>query len=510
MEIWFLLILSLSFCILLKFLIPTLTPRNKKLPPGPPTLPFLGNLLWLPKSLLDLEPVLRQLRKKYGPIITLYIGSRPSIFIFDRSLAHQTLIQHGATFADRPPANVVGRITSTNQHNINSSHYGPLWRLLRRNLISEILNPNRVKSYSTGREWVLGLLIQKFRSESESESGDGTISVLEGFQYAMFCLLLLMCFGQKLDEDVVRKIKEGQQRFLLRFRRFNVLVFFPKLGKFLFRKRWNELLEIRRNQEEQLIPLIRARRENQKKQKLDDDKEGDFFCFSYVDSLLELELPDDGGRKLKEEEIVTLCSEFLNAGTDTTSTALEWIMANLVKNQEIQAKLFEEIKGVVKEGDTIKEEDLLMMKYLKAVVIEGLRRHPPGHFVLPHAVSEEISINGYVIPKKATVNFTVAEMGWDGEVWKDPMEFKPERFLEGEEVDITGSREIKMMPFGAGRRICPGMGLAMLHLEYFIVNLVREFEWKAKEGEEVDLTEKPAFTIVMKNPLRAAIVPRRK
>ncbi|XP_077248200.1 cytochrome P450 89A2-like [Tasmannia lanceolata] len=510
MEIWFLIFLSLSFSILLKFLIPTLTPKNKKLPPGPPTVPFLGNLLWLRTTLFDIEPVLRQLRKKYGPIITLHIGSRPSIFISDRSLAHQTLIQHGSTFSDRPPANAVGRLISTNQHNISSSHYGPLWRLLRRNLISEILNPNRVRSYSTGREWVLGLLIQKFRSESESESGDGTISVLEGFQYGMFCLLLLMCFGQKLDEDLVRKIEAAQQRLLLGFSRFNVLVLFPKLGKFLFRKRWNELVEIRRNQEEQLVPLIRARRENQKKQKLDDDSEGDFFCFSYVDSLLDLELPEDGGRKLKEEEIVTLCSEFLNGGTDTTSTGLQWIMANLVKNQEIQAKLFEEIKGVVKEEDTIKEEDLLKMKYLKAVVLEGLRRHPPGHFVLPHAVSEETAINGYVIPKKATVNFTVAEMGWDGEVWKDPMEFKPERFLEGEEVDITGSREIKMMPFGAGRRICPGMGLAMLHLEYFVANMVREFEWKKVEGVEVDLTEKPAFTIVMKNPLRAAIVPRRK
>ncbi|KAM1070146.1 hypothetical protein TB1_002022 [Malus domestica] len=101
----------------------------------------------------------------------------------------------------------------------------------------------------------------------------------------------------------------------------------------------------------------------------------------------------------------------------------------------------------------------------------------------------------------------LASIGWDPQVWEDPMEFKPERFLGssgGEEgFDLRGSREIKMMPFGAGRRICPGSGLAVLHLEYFVANLVWKFEWRAVEGDDVDLSEKQEFTIVMKNPLHA-------
>ncbi|CAI0567310.1 unnamed protein product [Linum tenue] len=97
----------------------------------------------------------------------------------------------------------------------------------------------------------------------------------------------------------------------------------------------------------------------------------------------------------------------------------------------------------------------------------------------------------------------VAEMGRDPEVWEDPMAFNPERF-----VDITGSKEIKMMPFGVGRRMCPGYALALLHLEYFVANLVWSFEWKAVEGDGVDLSEKPEFTVVMKNPLRAQVFPR--
>lgn len=159
--------------------------------------------------------------------------------------------------------------------------------------------------------------------------------------------------------------------------------------------------------------------------------------------------------------------------------------------------------------EEIKEEDLPKMAYLKAVILEGLRRHPPAHFVLPPVVTEDTEIGGYVLPKDVSVNFMVAEIGRDETVWAEPMEFKPSRFLEGGEgegVDITGSREIKMMPFGAGRRICPALGLGMLHLEYFVANLVREFEWKQVEGEDIDLSERLELTVVMKNHLRAKIV----
>jgi cytochrome P450 len=225
-----------------------------------------------------------------------------------------------------------------------------------------------------------------------------------------------------------------------------------------------------------------------------------------------LQLPEEK-RKLSEDEMVTLCSEFLTGGTDTTSTALQWIMANLVKYPDVQRRIVEEIRDVMggdDDGDKkeVKEEDLHKFPYLKCVILEGLRRHPPAHFVLPHAVTEDVVLNGYLVPKNGTVNFIVAEMGRDPRVWEDPMEFKPERFLKNETFDITGSKEIKMMPFGVGRRICPGYNLALLHLEYFVANLVWNFDWKVPEGGHVDLSEKQEFTMVMKNPLRVHISPR--
>lgn len=120
------------------------------------------------------------------------------------------------------------------------------------------------------------------------------------------------------------------------------------------------------------------------------------------------------------------------------------------------------------------------------------------------------------MPKNAVVNFMAAEMGWDPKLWEDPMQFKPERFMSANtrsdhgpsEFDITGNREIKMMPFGAGRRICPALDLAFLHLEYFVSNLVFKFEWAVAEGQEVDLSDKQEFTVVMKHPLHARISPR--
>ncbi|CAL9125461.1 unnamed protein product [Musa acuminata var. zebrina] len=509
MELWLLIFLSVTLATLLLLLLDREV-KIRRLPPGPPSVPILGNLLWLRRSLREIEDILRELHARYGPVVTLHIGSRATIFILDRTIAHKALVEHGAAFSDRPAPLPAVRFLSASQYNISTAAYGPIWRLLRRNLSSEILHHSRIKLYADGRSWVLGVLIQHLRSQADAHHG--VVVAMESFQFAMFCLLVLMCFGEKLDEKAIKNVEEAQRSLLLYGRKLSVLVFVPSISRHIFRNRLKTVLEMRERQGQLYLPLIEARKKH-KQQQPPNEKER--FVYSYVDSLLEIELPDEGGRKLSDDEMVALCSEFLNAGTDTTSTALQWIMANLVKHQDIQEKLRDEIDGATdgRDEEEIKEEDLQRMPYLKAVILEGLRRHPPGHFVLSHAVTEDVDLCGYLMPKGTAVNFCVAEMNWDGKVWEEPMEFKPERFLSGgggAAVDITGSREIKMMPFGVGRRMCPGLGLAMLHLEYFVANLVREFEWKRVEGEEVDMTEKMEFTVVMKNPLRARIIPRRR
>ncbi|KAL4303493.1 hypothetical protein GQ457_10G014720 [Hibiscus cannabinus] len=512
MEAWLLILLMSAIVPLLKALFNLFSPSEKppkSLPPGPSTFPLIRNIIWLTKSFFEIEPTLRALSSKLGPMVTLHIGSRPSIFVFDRSLAHQALVQKGSMFSDRPKALPTAKIMNCNQRSISSGAYGPTWRILRRNLTSEILHPSRIKSYSHARKWVWEILFDSLMTKAKTGE---SVEVLSHFRHGMFGLLVLMCFGDRLSQEQIEGIEVVARRILLTSDRFNILNFWPSVTKVLLRQKWRELSQLRKDQEEMLIPLIRARQKA--KQEMENNESGDPYVLAYVDTLLDLELPSEK-RKLNDGEMVTLTSEFLNAGTDTTTTALQWIMANLVKYPDIQNKLWVEIESVAGDKEEIKEDDLQEMPYLKAVILEGLRRHPPGHFVLPHRATEDTVLGGFKVPKNGTINFMVADMGWDPNVWEDPMAFKPERFLKAgdfndELFDITGSREIKMMPFGAGRRICPALGLALLHLEYFVANLIWKFEWKAIDGDSISLEEKQEFTVVMKTPLKAQIYPRKK
>ncbi|KAK7252562.1 hypothetical protein RIF29_36604 [Crotalaria pallida] len=484
---------------------------NKRLPPSPPTVPILGNIFWLLKSsknFADLEPILRSLRLKYGNIVTIHIGSSPSIFITSHEAAHRALVKNGTTFASRPLALQTTQVIFPNQHTVSTSPYGPIWRLLRQNFM-HVIQPSRLNSYSHCRKFALNIL--KKNVLVEIESGNKAIPINGYFNYTMYVLLTYMCFGEKFDEETIKNIQSVQHSLVYNFIRFNVLNFLPMLSKIVFRKLWKELLEIRQNRANVLLPIIKARHDKIKSKVGDHNRgECEHIFEAYVDTLYDMKLPNSEN-KLSDEELVSLCSEFMLGGTDTTATTWLWAMANLVKYQNVQDKLFDEIMEVVNPNEDIEEEHLKRMPYLKAVVLETFRRHPPGHFILPRAVTQDTVMDGYDIPKNAMVNFLVAEMGWDPDVWKDPMEFRPERFLrhdggvEDAKFDIKGFTEIKMMPFGAGRRVCPAISMALLHLEYFVANMVRDFHWTLEDGCEVDLSEKQAFTIVMKNPLKPCV-----
>ncbi|KAM0908150.1 hypothetical protein ACQ4PT_015645 [Festuca glaucescens] len=479
---------------------------RRRIPPGPPSVPVLGSVVWLTNSPADVEPLLRRLFAQYGPIVSLRIGSRLAIFVADRHLAHTALVERGAALANRPVL-ASARLLGESDNIITRASYGPVWRLLRRNLVAETLHPSRVRLFAPARAWVRRVLAEKLREDSAAGA-----AVVETFHYAMFCLLVLMCFGERLDEPAVRAIATAQRDPLIyRSRKMAVFSFLPSVTKHLFRDRLQNVQDMQRRKKDLFVPLIDARREY--KSRGGEPRRETRFEHSYVDTLLDIKLPEEGDRPLADDEMVNLCSEFMDAGTDTTSTGLQWIMAELVKNPSIQDTLYKEISATTGDDqEEVSEEDVHKMPYLKAVVLEGLRKHPPAHFVLPHTAAEDTEVGGYLIPKGATINFMVAEMSRDEREWEKPTEFVPERFLPGgpgEGIDVTGNRGIKMMPFGVGRRICAGVGIAMLHLEYFVANMVREFEWQEVPGNEVDFAEKPEFTVVMKKPLRPRLVPRR-
>ncbi|TKV94406.1 hypothetical protein SEVIR_9G292700v4 [Setaria viridis] len=493
---------------------------RRRLPPGPAVVPVLGNLLWVRHHGIDVLRAIRRLHARHGPLLALRVGSRLEVTVSDRRLAHAALVERGAALADRP--GFASRdLLGLNAATISTSSYGPLWRLFRRNFVAEVASPARLRLFAPARAAVLAELTDKLRLRNGSGGGGQEGTIVETFQYAMFRLLVAMCFGEQLGERAVRDIAAAQRDLLLySSTKLMVFAFLPAVTTRLFRGRLRAMLAMRKRLKDMYKPLIGARRElvgaAAPEPQQDDEATTTTLPHCYVDTLLEIWLNDGDGseRALTDDEMVALCSEFLNGGTDTTSTALQWIMAELVKNPAIQGKLHDEVKSTMAStgSDHIAEEDVQKMPYLRAVVLEGLRRHPPGHMVLPHAPAEDMEMGGYVIPRGTTVNFLVADMGMDERAWERPAEFAPERFMpggDGEGVDITGTREIRMMPFGAGRRICPGLNVATLHLEYFVANLVRAFEWREQEGEEVDVDgEKVEFTIVMAKPLQARIVPR--
>jgi cytochrome P450 len=513
MEDWLYYSLSITFCLAVSLLLSSLRPVTGKppLPPGPPLLWLISPLplLFLGRTpKFGIEQFIHAARSRYGPIFTLYLlPSRPTILVADHAVAHRALVQRGAVFAGRPPASLPARIFSSNQHNIASGAYGPLWSVLRRNLTGRVFQPSCLRRFvGARRRAVAGLVTGITR---QMRRGDGVV-VIEGLLHrAMFHVLVSMCFGEVLATDgVVASIEALQREFVRSFIGFQVFGVCPAVTKLVYRRRWKKMLSLRRRQEELFVPLIRACHAQRH-----GAPGGSGAVDSYVGSLLGLRIPEDGGRILTDGETVSLCSEFLVAGTDSSAAVLQWIMANLVAQPDIQARLRAEIHQVA--GASIQEEQLPRMPYLRAVVLEGLRRHPPGHFLLPHAATTDTEdgggamLEGFRVPRHASANFTVAWMGLDEAVWPDARRFRPERFLpggEGVDVDLTGGKEIKMMPFGAGRRICPGMALALLHLEWFVASLVAEFEWREVAGEPVEFAEKQELAIVMRRPLRASVV----
>ncbi|KAL9263470.1 Cytochrome P450 89A2-like protein [Drosera capensis] len=491
METWFVIITTICLLALFKSLFNLLCNSEQKgknnklpLPPGPTPIPIIGVLSWVGKGLPEFEVIFRSLFSKYGPIISLSFGSTPTILIANGTVAHEALVQNSIIFANRVKPGITVKIMTSDQHTVSFAN-GPNWRLLRRNMAS-FFHPSRLRYYSRIRRRVLRTLIDRLKTDSQSHAGPkfGSVEVTRHFQITIFSTLAFMCYGENIDEKSITQMEKATREMIECGSRFQILDLWPLLGKTLLYHRWKEFLSMRKDLEDSILPHIRAQiqaKDNQRNLKEEKDCNGKDLP-KYVDTLLELELEEEEGRALTEDEMV-----------------------------------FEEIKNVVGEAaEEVTEEDLPNLQYLRAVILEGLRRHPAGNFALPRSINEEVEVAGYTLPKGASINFMVSEVGWDPKVWDEPMKFKPERFLakelggSGDEAfDIKGNREIKMMPFGAGRRICPGYSLGMLHLEYFVSNLVLKFQWKAVEGDDIDLTEKHVEPFVlMKHPLRAQISSR--
>lgn len=199
----------------------------------------------------------------------------------------------------------------------------------------------------------------------------------------------------------------------------------------------------------------------------------------------------------------------ITAGMDTTAISVEWAMAEVIKNPRVQQKAQEELDRVIGVDRVMTETDFSNLPYLQCVAKEALRLHPPTPLMLPHKANANVKIGGYDIPKGSIVHVNVWAVARDPEVWKDPLEFRPERFLE-EDVEMKG-HDYRLLPFGAGRRVCPGAQLGINLVTSMLGHLLHHFCWNPPKGmkpEDIDLTESPGMVTYMRNPLQAVATPR--
>lgn len=197
--------------------------------------------------------------------------------------------------------------------------------------------------------------------------------------------------------------------------------------------------------------------------------------------------------EINEENVLYIVENINVAAIETTLWSMEWAIAELVNHSTVQCKIRDEISTVLK-GATVTESNLHELPYLQATVKETLRLHTPIPLLVPHMNLEEAKLGGYTIPRESKVVVNAWWLANNPAWWKDPEEFRPERFFEedrGTEAVAGGKVDFRYVPFGMGRRSCPGIILALPILGLVIAKLVSNFEMKAPPGvEKIDVSEK--------------------
>lgn len=206
--------------------------------------------------------------------------------------------------------------------------------------------------------------------------------------------------------------------------------------------------------------------------------------------------------------------DLLVAGSETNSSALEWAMSELMKHPNFIEKATEELDKVIGRERWVEEKDIPQLHYIEAIVKETLRKHPAAALIPPHAALEDCNVGGYDVRKGSIVIVNNWSLGRDPQVWDAPEEFRPERFLEGKsklvDIDLKG-KSFELIPFGSGRRICPGYGLASKVVTCGLANMLHGFNWSLPynmKPHDINMEEDNGLTTPRKVPLVAVLEPR--
>ncbi|CAL0305123.1 unnamed protein product [Lupinus luteus] len=470
-------LLTLIFIILLiKFLLIANSRKKKSnLPPGPPTLPIIGNLHQL-GTMPHLS--LQSLAHKYGPIIYLQLGQIPTVVVSSARLAKEVLKTHDLALANRPEL-YSAKYLFYNFTDIAFSPYGAYWRHIRKICILELLSTKRVQSYSSVRDEEVARLVHRVAG-----SYPGTINLSKMLGLYANDVLCRIAFGRDFSEGGDYQ-RYGFQKMLDEYQEllggFSVGDFFPSMEFLHNLTGMKSRLQDTSRRFDQLLDQILN--EHMGCKKLEENKD-------LVDVLLEVQKNDLDELPLTRDNIKAIILDMFAAGTDTTFITLDWGMTELLMNPHVMEKAQNEVRSIVGDRRVVEENDLHQLQYMKAVIKEILRLHPPVPVLLPRESMEDIVLEGYKIPAETRVFVNAWAVGRNHENWEDHNAFKPERFL-GSNIDYRG-QDFELIPFGAGRRICPAITFASAVVELALAQLLYSFDWELPHGitaKDLDLTD---------------------
>ncbi|CAD6203628.1 unnamed protein product [Miscanthus lutarioriparius] len=481
----------------------TSSSRKYTLPPGPRPWPVIGNL-----NLIGPLPhrSMHELSTRYGPLMSLRFGSYPIVVGSSVDMAKFFLKTHDLVFLDRP-ALASARYILYNSDVLWAS-YGPYWRQGRKLFQNELLSAGQMKSTEHIRIEEVRCMLREM-SAAASRNG-GAVVLKDHLSMASFNIVSRMALGKKYIFDGAGSLMPPEafrwmiQEFFFLNGVFNVgdvipwLSFLDPQGYIKRMKRLSKMFD-------PFLEHVLVEHSEQRRR-----QGGGFVPRDMVDQLLQL--ADDASLDvpIERDGIKAFILDIIAAGSDTTAVAIEWALSELLRKPEAMAKATDELDRVVGGGRLVTEADIPRLPYLEAVVKETMRVHPLAPLLTPRLSREDTSVGGYDIPAGTRVFVNVWAIARDRALWGDASEdFRPERFV-GSRVDVKG-HDLEFLPFGSGRRMCPGLGLGMKMVHLMLANLLQAFVWRLPDGVGVDdlsMEEKFGLSMPRMVPLEAVPEPK--
>ncbi|MCD7464918.1 hypothetical protein HAX54_000188 [Datura stramonium] len=490
-------LLFVALPIFLIFLLPKARKSGKNnQPPGPLGLPFFGNLHQYDSSSPHIY--FWKLSKKYGKIFTLKFGSTTMIVVSSANLAKEVLKTQDLTFCSRP--SFIGQQKlSYNGRDIVFAPYNDYWREMRKISVLHLFSHKKVQLFSPIRKDEVSRLIKRISQQAATSQ----ITNLSNLMISVSSnIIFRVAFGIRYDEE-----SHERKRFNLLLEESGVMLtsffisdIFPSLT-------WIDKLLGNISRLEKNFKDFDELYEELIEQHLDPNRpksmEGDI-----LDLLLQLKKNKSTPIDLTLEHIKAIVMNVLLAGSETSAATVIWAMTALMKNPKAMKKVQEEIrKSVGKKDNILNEDDIQNLPYFKAVIKECFRLYPTVPILIPRESMEKTTLQGYEIQPGTIVHVNSWAIARDPEIWENPEEFIPERFLNNN-IDYKG-QDFELLSFGAGRRGCPGITLGIATVELALSNLLYAFDWELPCGmtkEDINTDVRPGITMHKKNELH--VIPK--